>query len=335
MKKFLRFAGFFLVILVVLYLAGPKPPKPLMTNDLPSTGTSIGNFDTYIKQMDAGLSIRPDNESRIFWANDSVHERTDYAVLYLHGFSASWYEGYPAHVNFSRHFGYNLFLPRLASHGEETDNPLIDMTPDRLWESAKEVLLAARVVGKKVIIMGTSTGGTLALKLAAEFPEYVDALILFSPNIKINNSAAFVLSKPWGLQVGRKFNGGKFRITQTDSTSADCKYWYCKYRMEGVVFLQQLVEETMKNETFSKVTVPVFLGYYYKDENNQDQTVRVDAMLKMFEQLATPEENKRKTAFPEAGGHVIACELTSGCYQEVTEKAIQFAEEVLGLKPLQ
>jgi esterase/lipase len=284
--------------------------------------------------VDEGLSIRPDNESRIFYANDTAHSRTEYAVLYLHGFSASWYEGYPAHVNFARYFGYNLYIPRLASHGEETEDALIDMTPDRLWESAKEALLATRVLGKKVIIMGTSTGGTLALKLAAEFPEYVEALILYSPNIRINNSAAFILSKPWGLQIGRKSNGGKYRITNTDSTSTDCKYWYCKYRMEGVVYLQQLVELTMKKETFRNVTAPVFLGYYYKDKANQDPTVRVDAMLTMFEQLGTPPENKREIAFPEAGAHVIACELTSGCYEEVTAETIRFAEEVLGLKPL-
>jgi alpha-beta hydrolase superfamily lysophospholipase len=228
----------------------------------------------------------------------------------------------------------NAYMPRLASHGLETEDALIDMTPDNLWESAKEALMVARSLGKNVIIMSTSTGGTLGLQLAADFPEYVDGLILYSPNIRINNGAAFLLSKPWGLQIGRKFNGGKNRITNEDFNSKDCQYWYCKYRMEAVVYLQQLVDVTMKEETFSRVTLPVFLGYYYKDENNQDETVKVSAMLKMYEHLGTSPDQKVKVAFPEAGDHVIASELTSGSVDEVIRETVKFGEDVLGLKPV-
>ena len=207
------------------------------------------------------------------------------------------------------------------------------MIPDRLWESAKEALMVARRIGKKVIIMSTSTGGTLALKLAADFPEYVDGLILYSPNIRINNSAAFLLSKPWGLQIARSVYDGKYRVTSTDSTSQDCKYWYCKYRLEATVYLQQLVDKTMAKETYQQVTAPVFLGYYYKDDENQDSVVKVDAMLKMFDQLGTPVERKEKVAFPDAGDHVIGCELTSGSVDDVIRETLKFGEEILRLKP--
>lgn len=333
MKRIYRFLGMLLLLAIVVYVLGPKPKKPELSKDLPSISASIGNIDKYVDNNDAGLQIKPDNESRIFWANDSIKERTNFALLYLHGFSASWYEGYPAHVTFAKNFGCNLYIPRLASHGIETEDALIDMTPDRLWESAKEALMVARTLGKRVIIMGTSTGGTLGLKLAADFPEYVDGLILYSPNIRINNSAAFLLSKPWGLQIGRKSNGGKYRITNEDFGSKDCQYWNCKYRMEATVFLQQLIEATMKRETYKNVTAPVFLGYYYKDEDNQDETVKVSAMQKMYNQLGTASDRKVKVAFPEAGNHVIASELTSGCVEEVIAESIKFGTEVLQMKP--
>ena len=331
MKRIKRFLLVVVIIAVVVYLVGPKPPKPELNNNLPSVSASLATVEKYIQEKEAQQVIRPDNETRIIWANDSVKERTNYCVLYLHGFSASWYEGYPAHTTFADYFGYNLYLPRLAAHGTETEDPLLNMTPDALWESAKESLMLARSIGKKVIIMGTSTGGTLALKLAAEFPEYVDGLILYSPNIRINNSAAFLLSKPWGLQIGRKVNGGKYRVTNEDFESEECKYWYCKYCMEGTVYLQQLVDATMKKEIFKRVSAPLFLGYYYKDDNNQDETVKVSAMLKMFNQLGTNPSEKVRVAFPEAGDHVIACELTSGSYQEVVDETIRFGEEILKL----
>ena len=335
MRRIKRFLGILLALLIVIYLLGPKPGKPELNKDLPSLSANVASVESFIEKKEAAFNIKPDNESRIFWASDSLKERTEYCVLYLHGFSASWYEGYPANVEFAKKFGFNLYAPRLHDHGLVTEDALLDMTPDKLWTSAKEALMVARGLGKKVIIMSTSTGGTLGLKLAADFPEYVDGLILYSPNIRINDKTVFVLTKPWGLQIGRKVTGSKYRVTNENFDSKDCQYWNCKYRLEAVMYLQQLVEATMNKETYKNVTTPVFLGYYYKDEEHQDETVRVDAMLKMFDQLGTAPAQKIKVAFPEAGQHVIACELTSGSVDEVVKETIRFGEGILGLKPVQ
>lgn len=332
MIRIKHFLYILLVLMVVTYLLGPKPPKPQISKDLPSISASLSNMEQYVEKMDEGLQLKEDNHSRIIWAEENKKERTAAVVLYLHGFSSSWYEGYPVNVNFAKQFGCNLFLPRLADHGIETDDALMNMTPDALWESAKEALMVARGLGRKVIIMATSTGGTLALQLAADFPEYVDGLILYSPNIQINNQAAFLLSKPWGVQIGRKVNGGRYRILAEDAGSKYCQYWDCKYRMEATVYLQQLLDVTMKKETFSSVEVPVFIGYYYKDKDNQDEIVKVSAMKKMFKQLGTTEEYKKQMAFPEAGDHVIASELKSNAYDQVLRESAKFAREVLLLK---
>ncbi len=334
MKRIKRFFGILTLLVLIVYFLGPKPPAPELNKDLPSLSASIGNIESYIASEEAGFNIKPDNEARIIWANDSIKERTNYSVLYLHGFSASWYEGFPAHITFAQKFGCNLYIPRLHGHGLVTEDALMDMAPDKLWESAKKALMVARNLGKKVVIMSTSTGGTLALKLAADFPEYVDGLILYSPNIRINNKAAFMLSKPWGLQIGRRNLKGKYRNSSDDVESKHCKYWNCKYRVEALVYLQKLLEVTMIKTTFENVTAPVFMGYYYKDENKQDGVVMVDAMLEMFGQLGTLPNQKVKKAFPEAGNHVIACEMTSGCVNEVIYETEKFAEEVLKLKAI-
>jgi alpha-beta hydrolase superfamily lysophospholipase len=54
--------------------------------------------------------------------------------------------------------------------------------------SSEVYALIAKKLGKKVIIMSTSTGGTLSLQLAAAFPE-IAGLVMYSPNIEINNAA--------------------------------------------------------------------------------------------------------------------------------------------------
>jgi len=332
MKKFLLILISLIALLGIVYLAGPKFPAPKLSNNLPKV--QISDFDQYIKNYDSGKKIKPDNESRVIWANDSLKNKTAYCLLYVHGFSASWYEGNPVHVDFAKRYGMNLYIPLLASHGIDTSEALIDMTPDRLYESAKEALVAAQSLGDKVILMSTSTGGTLSLKLAAEFPDLIAGLILYSPNVAINNGAAFLLSKPWGLKIAHSVYKGNYRVANTDFSSTDCKYWNCKYRLEAIVYLQQLVESTMTKETFAKVDKPVFLGYYFKDEEHQDPTVKVDAMLKMFDELATPAKMKVKVAFPEAGCHPIACELFSKACSDVEKASYQFAEEKLGLVPV-
>ena len=96
-----------------------------------------------------------------------------------------------------------------------------------------------------------------------------------------------------------------------------------------VVELTMEEMEKMNRREFEKVRQPVFLGYYYKDADHQDQTVEVKAALKMFDELGTPENEKMKVAFPEAGAHVIACELTSKAVTEVRQQTFEFARKIL------
>lgn len=331
MKKSIRIILIVVLLPVLIYRFGPRPEKVVLDQQLPEINSSLSQLDSLVSANESHYRIKPDNESRIIWSNDTVRQQTEYCLLYLHGFSASWYEGYPTHQNFGKHFGMNIYIPRMADHGLITDDPLLHMTPAALYETAKQALVIARKLGQKVILMGTSTGGTLALKLAADFPELVNGLILLSPNIQINNPKAFLLSGPWGLQIARMAYKSDYRVTNEDFTCKECQYWNCKYRLEATVFLQQLVEETMNKETFEKVKAPLFLGYYYKDENHQDEVVRVDAMLKMFDQTGTPETKKYKQAFPEARAHVIGGELFSGSQPEVEKACIDFAIKQLQL----
>lgn len=331
MRKFLLIPASLVVIAAIVYMAGPKLPRPELTSKLPEFYLQTGDVENFIRERESKLKIKPDNESRIIWANDSLKIKTAYCLLYLHGFAASWFEGNPVHLDFARKFEMNLYIPLLASHGIESAEPLLDMTPERLYESAREALVISHKLGEKVILMGTSTGGTLSLKLAADFPELVDGLILLSPNVAINDPAAFLLSKPWGLQIARYVKKGNYRISETKYPEEQ-QYWICKQRLESAVYLQQLLEATMTKKTFSSIKQPVFMGYYYKDEANQDDVVRVDAAIKMFGQLGTPENLKQKEAFAEAGTHVIGCKLLSGAWQDVEKASFRFAEEKLGLK---
>lgn len=327
--KFLKWLGLILLLLIVVYFLGPRPSLPKYTEYLPAVPAGAADLERYITINEAKHKLKPDNEARILWLNDSLKQKTDYAVVYLHGFSASQEEGDPVHYEFAQKFGCNLYLSRLDAHGIDTTEPLANFTAEGVWNSAKEAYAIGKQLGRKVILMSTSTGGTLALKLAATYPD-IAGLILLSPNIAINDPNAWLLNNHWGLQIAHLVKG-KYNIAK-DTTAIYKQYWDNKYRMEGAVQLEELIETTMKESVFKKVTQPTLLLYYYKDDKHQDNVVKVSAMKRMFAQLGTPENLKRQVAIPNAGDHVIGSYIKSKDLQTVEEECDKFAEEVLKMK---
>ncbi|MBO9659115.1 MAG: alpha/beta fold hydrolase [Chitinophagaceae bacterium] len=323
--KLAKWLGLIVLILIVVYFLGPRPKPPVYDAALPAV-PEAGVLDQYVAAGETRHKIKQDNEARIVWANDSLRQPTEYAVVYLHGFSASQEEGDPVHQYFAKHFGCNLYLSRLAEHGIDTTEPLMTMTADKLWNSAKEAYAIGKQLGKKVILMGTSTGGTLALKLAAEYPE-IAGLILLSPNIAINDPLAWVANNHWGLTVARMVKGTYNE--DHDTAVLNNRYWNSKYRMEAVSELQELLETTMKASLFEKVKQPVLLLYYYKDEEHQDPTVKVSAMQRMFRQLGTPDNLKKEVALPNTGAHVIGSYIKSKDIESVEKECVKFGEQVL------
>src|SRR5258705_6300916 len=289
--KFLKWLGIILLLLILTYFMGPRPVVPKLSKDLPVVPAEATALEKYIHDHEALHKLKPDNEARILWLNDSLKQPTEYAVVYIHGFSASQGEGDPVHYTFAKKFGCNLFLNRLEDHGIDTTEPLANVTADRLWNSAKEAYAIGKQLGNKVILMATSTGGTLALKLAAEYPD-IAGLFLLSPNIAINDPLAWIANNHWGLQIAKLVKGD--HIHSEDTTRLYKQYWNQTYSTRATVELEELIESTMKESVFKKVTKPTLLLYYYKDEQHQDSVVKVSAMKRMFAQLSTPANLKRQ-----------------------------------------
>ena len=337
MKYFVRFLKILVGIIIVLgllYFLGPKVEAPNLNKPLPQVEKDLLVLANEISAREAMVSnIKADNQSRIIWA-DSVPTKTEYSIVYLHGWSASQEEGSPIHSETARRYGFNLYLPRLVGHGLIEKEPMLDLTAERLLDSARDAIAVGKQLGKKVILMGTSTGGTLALHFAAELSDEVAALLLYSPNIEIFDPNAKLMSGPWGLQVLKAIKGSDYHEFDTDDELKN-QFWTTKYRVEALVHLQALMDETMTEETFSRIHQPTFLGYYFKDEVHQDSVVSVGAMLEMFDALGTEPSRKEKVAFPEVGDHVMTSYITSKDLESVKKETFDFLEEQLHLKPLE
>ena len=320
-----------LAVLAVIYSLCPSPATPKYSSKMPQVPTTGIDLEKYVAANESSHHLRANNEARIVWANDSLKQPTEYTIVYLHGFSASQEEGNPVHRTIAQKFGCNLYLSRLAEHGIDTSEQLLNLTPENYWESAKVALAIGKQLGKKIILMTTSTGGTQALQLAAAFPNDIAGLLLYSPNIAINDPNAWLLNNPWGLQIARLVKGGKYN-NPNDETPIYKQYWNKPYRLESIVALQEMMETTMNKETFKKVNQKTLLLYYYKDETHQDAVVKVSAMQKMFEEISTPATLKKQVPMPLTENHVLGSPIKSKDVAGVIRETEKFLVDVMGMK---
>lgn len=331
MKKAAYFGLFIIVALTLGFMLGPKAPEPHLDPNPISISVPIDSLDGWLAYRESGFkTMKPGNEAELVWLNDSV-QVTENAVVYLHGFTASKAEGGTLHRDFAKRYGCNLYLPRLFGHGLDTTDAFIELTPENYLQSAKEAIAIGKLMGRKVILMCTSTGATLGLYLAAQDPQ-VEAILCYSPNIDIYDPNSKFLTGPWGLQLVRLIMGSDFRSYEAEAEYKN--YWQTHYRIEGLVAVRSLIDHTMTKETFSQIDQPVFVGTYFKDEEHQDKTVSVEAMRQMMPLLATSEHKKRMVEFPHVGAHVMTSPLTSKDVESVETETFKFAEEIIGLRRL-
>ena len=328
--KYLRRVGVFLFILVIVYFAGPMPAPIIINNNPASLEISLNELSNFVKDKEDNTPyLKPGNSAHIVWT-DSTHTKTPFSLVYIHGFSASPEEGAPIHKEIADRYGMNLFLARIAGHGTNEPEPFKELSAEKMIESAKEAVAIGKIIGDKVIVMSCSTGGTFSLYLASNDAD-IEGLILYSPNISLYNQSSNILTAPWGLQIARLISGGAQR--SFDATEDVQKYWTTTYRLEGLIALKQLLQFTMTTETFENVLQPTFIGYFYKNEQEQDKVISVNKINEMQKVLGTPQKQKRVVAFPDVGNHAINSKYYSKDLTSVRVETIKFLEEVMNLTP--
>ena len=178
-----------------------------------------------IKDIETYIAEKPERpvvngaERQIAWANHTLKEQTQYAVVYLHGWGACKQECAPIPQDVAKALQANLYCARLPGHGRRKknsirdslrsvsgeyesrdldleslrhhpDNPdgdalLQEATPHELFLCALESLRIGLSLGNKVILIGMSTGGCLSTWLSSracvQRHGSVASLVLISP----------------------------------------------------------------------------------------------------------------------------------------------------------
>lgn len=315
------------MILVILYMLGPKVAKQELTISYPEVPTRLSDLQDYIKtREDSVIGLKEGNEAYIIWADSLSKHKTSYSIVYIHGFGASPMEGDPVHRFLAEHFGANLFVTRLPEHGIKRDNGMAYLSPQALADATGEAYKIGKALGDEVIVVGTSMGGALTLLLASQQPD-IKAAVVYSPAIRDYGERLSQLFVPW-MKLLMEKTMMKNKMIRETRVGEKAMYWSEDYHVMGYESLAVLLYGNMTPKTFAKIKQPVFVGYYYKNNEEQDRTVSVPKIKEMYEELGTPKELKREMAFPKAGDHVIGSSITSGDWEGVLFSTIDFLENV-------
>lgn len=216
------------------------------------------DLDAYLQQSEHAVpNLRPDAAKRIVWF-DTAGEQTEWSVVYLHGYSATLEEIRPVPDMVAKALGANLFFTRLSGHGRDGDAMAEPIGADWLADTA-EAMEIGRRLGKKVILIGTSTGGTLAAIAAGDPSMRKDlaGIVFVSPNFKINNPMASLMGWPGARWWGPKLAGETRSFEPRNEMQA--KHWTTSYPMVSTVSLVHLVNYADKMDYVGFDTPAMFM----------------------------------------------------------------------------
>ncbi len=189
--------------------------------------------------VDAEFGIYAATEKRVRWQVGAAGTRTEFAVVYLHGFSATRQEIAPVAQRLADALGANLFETRLAGHGLKSGQ-LDNVSAEDWLADTAEAIAVGNSIGKRLILVGTSTGATLAMAAAIARPEDVAALVMISPNFSPRDENADYMTAPGGPLLARLLLGETHSWEPHNAMQA--RFWTTRYSIASIIEVMRLVK---------------------------------------------------------------------------------------------
>ena len=294
-----------LVLAVAAFLAGPRnelganmpSPRPLPT-------ANLAELDDWIRASEAAYpDIKPGNAKGIVW-HSNAKQRTPWAVVYLHGFSASRLETAPVADRVAQDLGANAFHTRLTGHGRPGAAMAEASAQDWLADTVEAVRIG-QTLGERVLLISCSTGATLATWLATSSESNrVAAHVFISPNFGPKDKRAEMINGPWGRRLALALEGENRGWTPQDVRETNA--WTTRYPTRAVFPMMAMVK-SVRNSDLSTFQTPVLVLY-----SEQDQTVDPVETQAAFTRFGAPLKTLETVTYSTSKGqHVLAGDIKS------------------------
>lgn len=270
--------------------------------------------------------VRPGCEARIVWhgaAEGRPKAKTDLSVVYIHGFSASPEETRPVPDRVAEALGANLYFARLTGHGQ--GGAAMGRATLAAWQTdVKNALQIGRGIGRKVLVMGCSTGSTVATLAALDAVDLA-GVIHMAPNFAMASRLTQWLIDAPGVGRWGPWIMGAERVIEPIN-DAHTQYWATRYPTNAVIPLAEAVRAVRK-ANLGRITVPALFLYCEEDKIVSPAAIRAVAARwggKTAEHVVTMGPGD------DANGHVIAGDVFSpGQTDGVVQVMLDWAERAL------
>jgi alpha-beta hydrolase superfamily lysophospholipase len=219
----------------------------------------LGGIDAWLAEREAKVpGLRPGCEKRVIWA--AGPERTCWAVVYIHGFSASRRELSPYPEKVASELGANFHGGRLTGHGQ--DGAAMGRATLRDWRAdVAEALAIGRAIGERVLAIACSTGGTL-LALALAAGEGAGGAVMVSPNFGVRvRRFQVALDAPLASRWGPLLIRGEVGAPNIDTTGI----WTPRYPVLAYAPMAEAVR-AVRRADLDAIRVPTLFAYSDADQ---------------------------------------------------------------------
>ncbi len=202
--------------------------------------------------------------------------------------------------------GANLYFARLAGHGVPGERFAGPSVNDWMIDVAEALAIGGRI-GRRVLVIATSTGGTLAAEatLQPDLAREMEGIVFVSPNFGIRSPAAAILNWPYA-RAWLPLVAGRERCFEAVN-EAHARFWTTCYPTEALYPMAALARHAAGAD-YSEVRVPALFLFA-----EADQVVSPEATKRVAAGWGGP-----VTLLPQVAGagddsysHVIAGDILS------------------------
>ena len=280
---------------------GPRAEVGDFSETIPSVGNAGEVADLIRSRESRQPGLRMGAEAQVVWAQHPG-QRTDRVLVYLHGFSASGAVSCRLAELVASRLGANLLNTRLTGHG--MNGAALGRARAADWlQDGLQAWGYARGLGDQVILLGVSTGATLATWLAARRDVNPAAVVMVSPNFAPADRTARALLWPWArhwvpLVVGRE-------RSWDPKNPRHGAFWTTRYPVDALFEMMALVA-LVDGLDLSKITAPVY-GLY----SREDTVVSPNATEVAFERFTAAKPRRLQELTAPEDTHVLAGDILS------------------------
>jgi len=265
--RLLRRAALTIATLVLacagLFAMGPRNtmgPAVATVRELPPADIAL--LEPWLQHAESAYTdIKPGNAKGIVWY-DAPRRKTPWAIVYIHGFSASRIETAPLTQTIAGAMGANVFYTRLAGHGRSGDAMLQSGAQDWMADVVEAVQIG-KTLGDRVVMVSCSTGSTLATWLAlSPRSAMVDAHVFISPNFGPKDKRSDLINGPWGRQIAMAIAGPS--RGWTPASPAEANGWTTRYPTPALFPMMGLVQ-AVRDADLTRFQTPLLVLYSPRD----------------------------------------------------------------------